>query len=357
MQSFKSRYRKILLKAIAFVLFYFRTFRLINGFINNFQLKKGGEDKLIFPFVKKRQSRNVQILVYHRVNDDKDPFFPAVPTDVFANQMDYISSHYNIFSLEEAIERMKREDVPDNAVVVTFDDGYKDNYLNASPILCKLLIPATIFVATDAIGSKRILWHDRVFSAFRESPMSFLDGFGNRPKGYSLVTLEEKLYAQREILYFLQSLNDRERLFWIDRLVEKLRVTDRKQTPDLMLTWEEIQSMHEGGIFFGAHTVTHSILSKLSTNKAREEIYGAKRILEEKLGIPVKTFAYPNGRREDFNEATKDLLREAGYLCALTTIPGTNETGQDLFELRRATPWDQDIYTFGMRLNYYKFYS
>jgi peptidoglycan/xylan/chitin deacetylase (PgdA/CDA1 family) len=252
---------------------------------------------------------------------------------------------------------MVSKDVADNTVVITFDDGYRDNYLNAFPILKDLSIPATIFLATDSIGSQRVLWHDRVFSAFRETRVEVLDDFGNNSQRYPLSTVEEKLLAQGEFLNFLWSLNDQDRLFWIDFLVEKLQVMDRKEVPGLMLSWEEIRIMHENGISFGSHTMTHPILSKLPLDRAREEIQKSKRVIEERLRTPIRTFAYPKGSGDDFDDSTKRLLKEAGYACAVTTKFGANESGQDLFDLRRATPWDQEICAFGLRLNYYKFCS
>ena len=248
------------------------------------------------------------------------------------------------------MNRMVSEDVPDNTVVITFDDGYRDNYLNAFPILKDLSIPATIFLATDAIGSQRMLWHDRVFSAFRKTSVGVLDGIGNRSQRYPLSTVDEKLFAQREFLKFIWTLNDQERLSWIDFLVERLEVRDRRQEPGLMLSWEEIRLMHQNEISFGSHTVTHPISSKLSLDRAQNNIQNSKAMIEKTLRTPIRTFAYPNGSQDDFDESTKRLLKEAGYLCAVTTKFGVNESDQDLFDLRRATPWDQDVYAFGLKM-------
>jgi len=347
-------YRKSFLNTVAILLFYLGVPKLLNGIANWLQRNENEDGKLVFPFVKRRWCGNVQILVYHRVNDDRDPFFSGTPSDVFRKQMDYLVSNFNILSLEDAVEGLARKDVPDNAIVVTFDDGYRDNYLNAFPILNNLSIPATIFLATDAIGSGRMLWHDRVFSAFRQTRVPFLDGFGARSKQYPLSTIHDKVVALEEFLNFIRARTDRERASWIDCLIETLGVSDSREVSGLMLSWDEVRMMHEGGISFGSHSVTHPILSKLPTDRIRDEIQESKLVIEQELHTPVRTFAYPNGREEDYNEITKSLLREAGYTCAVTTQFGNNESGCDLFELRRATPWDRDIYAFGLRLNYYK---
>ena len=350
------QWRGSIYKAIAFIFSRIGIVRVFTSFVNRFKCKRDEKGELRFPFVARRACGNVQILIYHRVNDDRDAFFPGVSIDAFTKEMEYLVRHYSVLALEDAVDGLQSRDLPDKAVVVTFDDGYRDNYLNAFPILKRLSIPATIFLATDAISSGRMLWHDRVFTAFRKTNAPILEGLGRTdlPR-YSLTTLEEKLLAQRAVLKLLRCVDEGERSRLIDRLISTLGVEDRKEDRGLMLDWDEIKEMHDSGISFGSHTVTHPILSTLSIDRTKMEVYGSKKTIEEKLGIPAKAFAYPNGGRGDFNEDIKTLVRRAGYVCGLTTLFGANSAGQDLFELRRATPWDEEISSFGLRLAYYKF--
>ena len=327
---------------------------IVRFLINNLQISKNEHQHLVFPFVKTRKYRNFQILIYHRIDDNNDFFLDSMPTHVFENQMRYLSMHFNIYPLEEMIERMKAKDVPDNAIVITFDDGYRDVYTHALPILKKYSIPATIFLTTDAIDSRRILWHDMVFSAFKRTTALSLKDFGHDTKTYSLTTSEARLFAEREVLQFLKSLDQQTRMSWISYLTDQLQVVGIKEMPSLMMTWNEIKLMHQEGISFGSHTHTHPILSKISSYEVYKEVHDSKQLIEAKLGIPANCFAYPNGKMDDFNETTKSLLKEAGYTCALTTIFGSNEYYQDCFELRRGTPWDDNLHQFGMRLCYHK---
>ena len=343
-------------RTFAFCLFHSRLLKIINHFIANYQIKRNGNRTPDFPYVKRRRWKNVQILLYHRVHDDWDPFFPAISVDTFEKHLNFLASEFNICPLEEVIEQMNGYSVPDNAIVITFDDGYKDVYDNAFPILQRLSIPATVFLTTGSVGSGNLLWHDTVFYAFRETQALFLEDFGNEGQIYPLRSLEEKLFAQKEILKFLWSLGEDERSYWIGRLVEMLDVSAEVNGSDLMLTWDEVRLMHASGISFGSHTVSHPILSSLSADRAQQEIYESKRIIEEKLAVTVKTFAYPNGRKCDYNETTKSILKEAGYYCALTTIFGANQNGQDLFELRRGGPWEEYLPAFAAKLNWYKFW-
>ena len=242
-------------------------------------------------------------------------------------------------------------------LTITFDDGYRDNYENAFPILNRLGLPATIFLATGAIDSGRTLWHDRVFSALRETRATALEKFGDNGQTYPLNTPAAKRHSLAQLLNFLWSLDDGDRSLWVEKLIQKLGIEEPVSCERLMLSWDEIRAMSERGIGFGAHSVTHPILSKIPLRQLKQEIRDSKDIIESHLKMPVKHFAYPVGRREDFTDAVKKELRDAGFESAVTTIFGANDSKQDLFELRRATPWDQDIDSFALRLSYFKFAS
>lgn len=342
---------------VAFLLFASGAMRLIHSFVDHYQSEKDSSGRKIFPYVKRRRSRSFQILTYHRVNDEHDPFFPGIPTKVFARQMEYLASHRRVCSLTDLIDGLKQGSIPENAIAITFDDGYRDNFLHAFPVLKQLSIPATIFLATGVIGSPSVLWHDRVFSAFRETRVPFLTDFNNGSGSLSLLSLSDKLLAQRQVLEFLWSQTDIEREAWLRRLSENLEVADGGEKAGLMLSWDEVRTMHQQGVLFGSHTITHPILSRLSEERLVQELQDSKRAIEEKLGTEVSAFAYPVGRKQDFSEMTKSRLKEAGYGCALTTVFGANEMGQDLFELKRMMVRGSDRYTFGARLAYYKLSS
>src|SRR5438132_9371928 len=112
-------------------------------------------------------ARRFQILAYHKVSPDPHPFFEPVHPALFEQQMQFLSRCYRVMPLLEIVKRNVCGDVPDRAVAITFDDGYRDNYEYAFPILKKFGLPATIFVATGAIDTGEPLWHDRIFDAFR----------------------------------------------------------------------------------------------------------------------------------------------------------------------------------------------
>jgi peptidoglycan/xylan/chitin deacetylase (PgdA/CDA1 family) len=321
---------------------------------NRYEIKKSGRARSGFPPITRRSRKAVQILIYHRVNDDRDPFFPALTIADFRKQMEYITEKYRPYSLGDAIESIESNDIPDNAIVVTFDDGYRDNYTNAFPILRDLSVPATIFLATGVTGSDKRLWHDIIFSAFRATTVCAFRDFPEKGSVWPMRNISEKLTALQRVLQFLWSVSENERARRIDQVVDSLKARDCDRGR-LMLSWSEVGEMYKHGISFGSHTVTHPILSTLSDCRLRTEIVESKRVIEKQLGCKVNAFAYPVGRSQDFDWRAKAVLQEHGYRCAVTTIFGANSERQDLFELRRGTPWEPDLPSFAMKLAWYKF--
>jgi peptidoglycan/xylan/chitin deacetylase (PgdA/CDA1 family) len=310
-----------------------------------------------FPFVKKRKGPSLQILTYHRVNDEHDPFFPATPVDVFEKQMAYVGRRHHVCALDEAVERFWLGDLPDNAVAITFDDGYRDNYLHAFPIVKSLSLPMTIFLATDAIGTGRTLWHDRVFSAFRDTVVPAIREFDPAFDGASLRTVRERVGVMGQVLASLRQVHDDERNRRITELCRILEVRERVEDPELMLTWEDVIDMRGHGVSFGSHTASHPILSRLSRQETVADIERSCAAMERHLGERPGLFAYPNGTKADFTDMTKDVLKASGFRCAVTTEFGVNEPGADRFELKRGRPWEEHLPTFAFKLSWYRLMS
>jgi peptidoglycan/xylan/chitin deacetylase (PgdA/CDA1 family) len=321
------------------------------------ELARGRTGRPCPPFIRVRRERKFQVLVYHRVHDDDDPMFPAVPVKVFGRQMEILKRRFRVLGLEEALDAMESGGLPRSAVVVTFDDGYRDNYLHAFPILEAMSIPATIFLATEAIGSGKALWHDRVFDAFRRTAASSVElaelGLGK----LSWTSNPEKRSAMRRFLRALKALDGKSRMAWVERIPALLQVDGFSGGGGLMLSWEEVGAMAGDLVSFGSHTRSHPILSRCSLEELRVELGGAKADIESRLGKPAFALAYPNGTRDDFDDQVKGVARDAGYRCALTTIFGTNHRGIDRYELRRGGPDDVDAKDFGLKMRWYRFAS
>jgi peptidoglycan/xylan/chitin deacetylase (PgdA/CDA1 family) len=258
---------------------------------------------------------------------------------VFERQMELIEKYFRVFPLHELVERATAGDVPPRSAAITFDDGYRDNYENAFPILKRIGLPATVFLATGVIGTGKTLWHDRVFDLFRRTRREVVTVGGIH---YPMSTQVARRQSLKEYLALMRALPPAERDACVSRLSEAVDVPYGPDPMVPMLNWDEVETMSLGGIHFGAHTVSHPILSKMRVQDALEEIRLSRNEIEARLGRKVAMFAYPNGSRADFNETIKDLLRSEGFLGAVTTIVGLNNTKTDRYELKRSQPWGDD---------------
>jgi hypothetical protein len=162
------------------------------------------------------------------------------------------------------------------------------------------------------------------------------------------------LKSAGDIFAKLRTFSDTDRHTWLADILGRLDVSDSSDRKGKMLTWDQVRLMKGQGIDFGGHTVTHPFLSKLAPRQAEWEVSECKRRIEEETQKAVPFFAYPNGREEDFAASNKELLRNAGYTGAVTTIWGMNYRSTDRMELRRGGPWENSPDLFALKLDWYQ---
>ena len=291
------------------------------------------------------------VLIYHRVNRGGGPFaIERVPTGAFRTQMIHLVRSFRVMPLTEIVERLRTgEPLPPKTIAITFDDGYEDNYTEAFPILRELGLPATIFLTTGCIGTGESLWFDRVLHAFATTERDSVTlSWGAEVTGLRDTATRAK--AAFQTLYGLMRLPNADRIEAIARLVRELGGGGESVPLPSMLDWNQVRTMAAGGITFGAHTVTHPILSRLPIEEAKGEIETSKRRIEVETGRPANLFAYPVGRRADYSPGVIELIAGAGFHAALTTAAGANVRGNDLFLLRRVKPLGEDVPTFALGL-------
>jgi hypothetical protein len=167
-------------------------------------------------------------------------------------------------------------------------------------------------------------------------------------------TTAERLEANDRIFKLLKELDDPDRRIRLDAVLNQLGITDYVERGNKMLTWDEVRLMKKESMDFGGHTVTHPFLAKMSRQQAAWEAAECKRRIEAELQLPADYFAYPNGREEDFGRWNKEVIREAGYRAAVTTIWGTNNRSTDPMELRRGGPWEETPELFAYKLDWYQ---
>lgn len=298
-----------------------------------------------------RGSQKFPVLVFHRVNDEEDPFFPSLPTAVFAARMKHIAEHYVVLTVEELADRAQRGNVPRRALAVTFDDGYRDALTHAAPVLARHGLPATIFLATGYIGTSEMPWYDLLALAFKTTAQGSVELVPGQV--LSLDSTAQRLQSLQIALRHFKRVSDEERRRALARLTDELQPACAQRQKRLMLSWEEADTLRGLGVSVGAHTVSHPILSRVGPEDAWHEIHGSKMAIERSLGTPVRAFAYPNGGSDDYTGTTGDLVRRAGFSCAVTTRRGLNMSSTPVFELRRGGPSEHYLPTYALKLAYY----
>lgn len=266
---------------------------------------------------------SARILAYHRVSPRYE--FPSeIPMTsplTFEKEISYLSRNYRVIPLTELGEALRSgSPIPDNAAVITFDDGYRDNYLHAYPVLKRYGVPATIFLATGYIDSHRPFWWDRLGYTIHKTALErlSLDGLG----AYSLKTVRERFVAVRTLSARLKTLPDEEKNLAIEELVRKAGLDVPLQLGrEMVLSWDEVREMVRNRISLGAHTISHPILTRLPPDEARTEIIQSQRRIQEKADVAANTFSYPNGWPNDLNEDIKSVLKQNQFICAVSYAP------------------------------------
>jgi peptidoglycan/xylan/chitin deacetylase (PgdA/CDA1 family) len=302
--------------------------------------------------------RDAIVLAYHGFTDRRT--HPGIQSsqgkhlhvDEFRQQLDYVKKHYNVVPLHHIVEHYAAgADLPPRALAITIDDGYESNHSLAFPLLREYGLPATIFLTTGFLDGKELQWPDRIEYALSTTKAERLTlSMGDESLSYSLAGEEDRLRCDRDLRSRLKRVPQEMRSAIVDRiecgLGARLGAGD---VPAIYrpLDWRQVREMLASGLVsFGSHTVSHPILTRCQTERAREELLVSRRRIEDETGSPCHMFCYPNGRADCFSVETKALLLEAGYACGVTTVLGMNNAGCDVFELRRLYTDRPDLIRF-----------
>jgi len=293
-----------------------------------------------------RGGQKLWILIFHRVLDKPDPLRPGeIDSVTFDKVMCLLADFFNVFSLDEAVERLQSGSLPPRAVSITFDDGYADNLTTALPILKKYKLPATVFVSTGFLDGGR-MWNDTIIESVRCWQESVIDLSELQLGVLDCETEHDKSNVIASILGAIKYFEPCLRQEFVDIIEEKVECLPT----DMMLTTEGVKSLYANGIEIGAHTVTHPILTSLNDRDAKSEIAKSKEQLEYIIGDGIRYFAYPNGRyKQDYNQRHVDILKRLNFKAALSTHWGVGTASTDKMQLPRFTPWDRTTLPFLFR--------
>lgn len=231
-------------------------------------------------------------------------------------------NRYSLLSLPEVVRRLSGEGPAlRKAVAFTVDDGYEDQATVGAPVFAEFDCPLTIFLTTGFLDGEVVPWWDNVQYVFEHTDRGHLElEVGGRSIGYSLSSSEERFQSEMDFLTRCKDAADADRRQAIEDLaaVAGVDLPTRPLAPDLPMTWDQARSLERSGVTFGAHTVSHPILSSLSAEDARREIVESWRRLQEELDDPLPVFCYPNGRLVDFGTREVEVLAEIRMSGAVT---------------------------------------
>ncbi len=294
----------------------------------------------------------VLILTYHRVTplEALDPFDLIVSPGNFQEHMAHLARCCEVISLTELVARLAEGQLgKGRRVAITFDDGYRDVFQFAGPVLKEYRLPATIYLASGYTGGDRFFWWDELVHVVtkdttRVPGLCRLLGLDPRPSDE-----EDRKALMERICCRIRELSVEEREDILGTISPEGRPSAGER--DRPMSWEEVRMMMEDGVTFGAHTCRHPALSSLSEAEALREVEGSKRAVEERLGMEISHFSYPHDDRDFHQNRLSDISRRcavsAGFTSGVTIIPGVNRPGQDVMALRRVTvrDWTMEAFT------------
>ena len=245
----------------------------------------------------------------------------VVTPAAFRSHCQLLARKFDVLPLSEAVERYVSSESSRPVAAITFDDGYRDNYEHAAPILDTSGLRATFYVVSDLVGAEGSTWYDRLARA--------VQGHSDRSRLTSILrdaALDMEEATPAAVVQAAKTLDADSQLALIEALGSRDAAIDRLMDPAQLL---ELQS---AGHEIGSHTRSHAILPRLSDEDLRAELAGSRVALEELLGRAPRAFCYPNG---DHDQRTANAVAAAGYTSATTMEPGINEPAQDPLRLKR----------------------
>ena len=287
--------------------------------------------------------KGAAIIMYHSVQDDPAASFDQLggiihSTTVFRGQMEIIARRFHPVTLDQILLFVKGEkDLRRKGVVVTFDDGYADNYHVAKRVLDELGIPAVFYIAVSSVDRQILPWPSLLRHAFLTGHCaSWQEPGGAR---WDLRTREQRLEAFEQASKHCAKLSGKQQERFLDEVRGVLDAPALAPDRAPMMTWDEIRALDRSGHTVGSHTMTHPNMAQVRPDDARAEFADSKQRLEQELGKPVPHFSYPCPALEPhWTDDTISMSRELGYLTSVTTNGGMVRAYDHALKLRRIRP-------------------
>ena len=315
-------------------------------------------------------SSQIIVLMYHRIdNTDTDPWGICVSPENFEKQIQFLKNNFNVINTDEVIKHVNTVMNAENAICITFDDGYADNYIQAKPILEKYNCAATFFISTVFLNQTKPFWWDElelIFLTSQKLPGYLLLQIAGNIYEFTLdenKLIYEKLCQHKKWKWYEAPLTDRCDVF-IDiwGKLRPLQYEDIEMQLDKIREWsgynyecrfpmnkQQLSELSKNNLFtIGLHTHSHPDLQSKEKQIQIEEIKSCKKILSSEYGVKGNYLAYPYGR---YNADTIELVKSLGFDACFTTEQNIININSDKYRLGRYQVFDWDIETFAAHIN------
>jgi peptidoglycan/xylan/chitin deacetylase (PgdA/CDA1 family) len=289
------------------------------------------------------------VLTYHRIAElSSNPFYDPVisaTVDSFHEQVQWLQHHFRLLTLDEFIGQVSAKSAwREPGLLITFDDGYRDNFDVAVPILNERNIPAAFFIPTNFLEAPHLPWWDFVAYVIKQTQMARFtvqrDRQGRLPSLNLDLTTASRAEAIRAVIQAFLNETIADETWFLNQLAElaEVQVESNHLAQELFISWDQAQALaqHYPRLTVGSHGCTHHQLASLSAEVQYHELAESQQVFETRLGYRILALAYPYGWLGTYCASTKKAAAQAGYRVAFTSRPGVNwSTDFDQYEVRR----------------------
>ncbi|MGD9563694.1 MAG: polysaccharide deacetylase family protein [Pyrinomonadaceae bacterium] len=274
------------------------------------------------------------VLMYHRFSEDAE--FGKTSRRTFETHLRYLTQHYRVISLSEAVARLgDGGKFPNRSAVITVDDGYRDFFEIGFPVLKSFRVPSAIYLVTEFVAAGCWIWTDKARYILTRTEAEGLDlDINGKRIERALDDVESRLLAAGALNSELKKLPDEEKETHLASLAASLEVSipDRPVSEYSALSWDHAREMAAGGVEIGSHTATHPILTNVEPSRVARELSDSIAAIRRELDQERVHFCYPNG---NVSGRERDAAEAAGYASAVTTEIRLCENDEDRFMIPR----------------------
>lgn len=299
------------------------------------------------------------VLLYHRVTTlNNDPQLLSLKPDNFYRQIQYLAKQYTLLQIDEFVDHLhQKRKFPRRSIIITFDDGYADNYLQARPILESLNAQAIFYVTTSLLSSTREFWWDeldRIFLTTEGLPDELALEIDQKVHRYKTASATQRMETYNALHPLMKYATLRSREDILQQLRQWASVGEEGRLSHRIMTIQEAAALAKSpAALLGAHTHTHTPLRILSAGQQREDILQSKTILENITGRPIKHFSYPYGLKKDYDARSIELCKELGFSMASANFYDQVHRSTDPFQVPRIIVRDWPLELFQRKLQHF----